>query len=145
MNDRQLFCLVFLLIILQAVSIRLGFDEYKQFEKMWGGYFLIVYSILATTFLNFSKYLSVNQHVLEQFSYRMYKQIETAIVMNNLQESILIKSDKKIDIMNANFIETFNHLLSQNMDRFKQDSMLQLKHNSLITRIKNWFYELNEQ
>ena len=42
----------------------------------------------------------------------MQNQIETAIVLNNLQESILIKSDKKIDVMNANCIKTFGHLLS---------------------------------
>ena len=42
--------------------------------------------------------------------------------MNNLQESILIKSDKKIEIMNTNFIDTFIHLIGQNLELFRNEN-----------------------
>ena len=45
--------------------------------------------------------------MVKELSLKMYKQNETVIVMNNLQESILIKSEDKIDFMNQNFVGLF--------------------------------------
>ena len=68
--------------------------------------------------------------------------METSLLLNNLQESLLIKSDKKIEIMNSNFIDTFNHLLAQNFHKFRNENIVQLTNHSLKTKIKNWYFEL---
>ena len=34
--------------------------------------------------------------------------METTVILNNLQEAIVIKSDHKIEYINSNFIELFN-------------------------------------
>ena len=46
----------------------------------------------------------LNDKVVKEMSKKIYSQMETTIVLNNLQESIIIKSDQKIEFVNHNFI-----------------------------------------
>ena len=58
----------------------------------------IIESLIFMTFsISFYK-------VVKEMSKKIYSQMETTIVLNNLQESIIIKSDQKIEFVNHNFI-----------------------------------------
>ena len=50
-------------------------------------------------------------------------QNETSVMLNNLQEAIMIKSEHKIDYMNENFVGLFHKIIDQNFEKFETQSL----------------------
>ena len=49
----------------------------------------------------------LNEKIEKEFTMKLHKQYENSIMIENLQESILIKSENKIDSFNFNFLTLF--------------------------------------
>ena len=60
--------------------------------------------------------------MVTEFARNMHRQNETSVMLNNLQEAIMIKSDHKIDYMNENFVELFHKIIDQNSEKFEKES-----------------------
>ena len=73
--------------------------------------YIIFCYILVGIYLYYLQKDNLNEKMLKEFSLKIYKQNETVIMMNNLQESILIKSEDKIDFMNQNFVGLFHDII----------------------------------
>jgi uncharacterized protein YaaW (UPF0174 family) len=50
---------------------------------------------------------NLDEKIEKELALKVYKQNETALMMDNLQESLLIKSENKIDSLNHNFLTLF--------------------------------------
>ena len=82
-------------------------DQWNQIyisrEYMFGVY------CVTGVFIFIANQDNLNDKMVKELSMKIHKQNENVIVMNNLQESIFIKSEHKIDFMNQNFISLFKN------------------------------------
>ena len=75
----------------------------------------------------------------------MYKQNETVIMMNNLQESILIKSQDKIDFMNSNFVSQFKQKIDSNIGTLDKGLDIEDVQPSFIDKVRSLFNSSNKK
>ena len=75
----------------------------------------------------------------------MYKQNETVIMMNNLQESILIKSQDKIDFMNSNFVSQFKQKIDSNIGTLDMGLDIEDVRPSFIDKVRSLFKTSNKK
>lgn len=66
----------------------------------------IVYALLGLLiFIGYRE--NLDDKIEKELSKKIHKQNETALMIDNLQESLLIKSENKIDSLNHNFLTLF--------------------------------------
>ena len=75
----------------------------------------------------------------------MYKQNETVIMMNNLQESILIKSQDKIDFMNSNFVSQFKQKIDSNIGTLDMGLDIEDVRPTFIDKVRSLFNSSNKK
>ena len=61
--------------------------------------------------------------MVAEFARKLHMQNETSLMLNNLQEAIIIKSEHKIDYMNENFVGLFHKIIDQNFEKFETQSL----------------------
>ena len=108
MTTRQRFILVFGNILGIYLADMTGLTEAIIEEKrlMHIPVLGLIY-FLASIFIFITYRENLDDKIEKELALKIHKQNETALMMDNLQESLLIKSENKIDSINHNFLTLF--------------------------------------